>query len=48
MSGFGGLAVALMPNGTGYYYVSDGYEFRWADAALATEAIAPFCTGTAP
>ncbi len=47
LSGFGGLAGVLLPNGTSYYYVSDGYQFSWARAALATEAIAPFCTGVA-
>jgi len=45
MSGYGGIAAVLIPNGTAYYYVSDGYQFSWARAALATEAIAPFCTG---
>ena len=48
MSGFGGIAGVLIPNGTAYYYVSDGYQFRWARAAVATNAITPFCTGTAP
>jgi len=48
MSGFGGIAGVLIPNGTAYYYVSDGYQFRWARAALASNAITPFCTGTSP
>jgi hypothetical protein len=45
MSGFGGLAAALIPNGTAYYYVSDGGAYSWARAALATESIVPFCKG---
>ncbi len=43
MSGFGGLVAALIPNGTSYYYISDGGAFAWARAALATEMIKPFC-----
>ena len=45
MSGFGGLAAVMIPNGTAYYYVSDGGAYAWARAALATESIAPFCKG---
>ena len=45
MSGFGGLAAAMIPNGTAYYYVSDGGDYAWVRAALATESIAPFCKG---
>jgi len=45
LSGFGGLAAVLIPNGTSYYYVSDGGAYSWARAALATETIAPFCRG---
>jgi CubicO group peptidase (beta-lactamase class C family) len=46
MSGFGGLAGVIIPNDTAYYYVSDAYQFRWARAVMATEAISPFCTGS--
>ena len=45
MSGFGGLAAVMIPNGTAYYYISDGGAYAWARAALATESIAPFCKG---
>jgi hypothetical protein len=45
MSGFGGLAAVMIPNGSAYYYVSDGGAYAWARAALATESIAPFCKG---
>ncbi|MEE2878465.1 MAG: serine hydrolase, partial [Pseudomonadota bacterium] len=48
MSGFGGLVAAMLPNGVGYYYVSDGGAFRWARAALETEHISKFCTGERP
>lgn len=43
MSGYGGLTLALMPNGQTYYYVSDGYAFAWARAAAASHNDAPFC-----
>lgn len=46
MSGFGGLAAAILPNGTAYYYVSDGGAYSWARAAMATETIAAFCKGS--
>ena len=29
MSGYGGITVALFPNGTIYYYFSDGGAFSW-------------------
>ena len=45
MSGFGGIVGAIIPNGAAYYYVSDAYQFRWARAVMATEAISSFCTG---
>lgn len=48
MSGFGGIAAVLIPNGASYYYFSDGYDFRWARAVMATETISPFCTGSNP
>lgn len=43
LSGFGGIIVALMPNGVVYYYVSDGGDYVWARAARAADAIAPMC-----
>lgn len=48
MSGFGGLVGVIIPNGTAYYYVSDGGAYAWAVAALATEAISPFCKRPSP
>jgi hypothetical protein len=43
MSGFGGIIVALMPNGMTYYYFSDGGVWRWAKAAAEVNRIKPFC-----
>lgn len=43
MSGYGGLTLALMPNGQTYYYISDGYAFAWARAANASHNDTPFC-----
>ena len=43
MSGFGGIVVAMLPNGTVYYYVSDGNEFRWVRAAAESNRIRRFC-----
>ncbi len=48
LSGFGGVQVALLPNGVVYYYVSDGGAYSWAGAARAAAAIAPLCTRTNP
>ena len=43
MSGYGGIVVAMPPNGMIYYYVSDGGVFRWALAAAEMNRIRPFC-----
>lgn len=43
MSGYGGLTLALMPNGHTYYYISDGHAFAWARAAKASHSDAPLC-----
>ena len=43
MSGFGGLATVLMPNGHVYFYISDGHEYAWRHAAKASNNIKPFC-----
>jgi len=48
LSGFGGVLVALMPNGVVYYFVSDGGDYRWASAARAANTIAPMCARTNP
>jgi hypothetical protein len=43
MSGYGGILVALFPNGMTYYYFSDGGVFRWALAAAAADRLRSFC-----
>ncbi len=43
MSGFGGIIVALMPNGVTYYYFSDGGVYAWARAAAEANKIKAFC-----
>lgn len=43
MSGFGGIAVAFLPNGASYYYFSDGGEYRWGRAVRALSSLAPMC-----
>ena len=43
LSGYGGIIVALMPNGITYYYVSDGGVFAWARAAAEADRIKHFC-----
>lgn len=48
LSGFGGVIVALMPNGVVYYYVSDGHDYAWARAVQAANEIAPMCARTHP
>lgn len=43
LAGYGGILVALMPNGMVYYRVSDGGDIPWARGASAANAIKPFC-----
>lgn len=43
MSGYGGITVAMFPNGLVYYYFSDAYIFRWAGAIAAVNSVTPFC-----
>lgn len=43
MSGYGGITVAMAPNGVTYYYVSDNNEWGWAGAINETAKIAPMC-----
>ncbi len=45
LSGYGGIEVALLPNGMTYYYVSDEGVFRWALAAAEANRIRNFCQG---
>lgn len=43
MAGFGGNIVALIPNGSVYYYFSDGNQFKWAAAAAESHLISNYC-----
>ena len=41
--GVSGNVVALMPNGTTYYYFSDNKEFTWDAAVRQSNKLPPFC-----
>ena len=43
-SGYGGITVLMMPNGTTYYYFSDGDDSEWMDAVEESNYIRDFCT----
>ncbi len=43
MSGFGGINIVLMPNGTAYYYFSDGNVHRYLHAVHESHRIRPMC-----
>ncbi|MEU9240755.1 hypothetical protein [Streptomyces sp. NPDC048385] len=43
MSGFGGITVAMAPNGATYYYFSDNDEYSWSGAVNETDKISPMC-----
>lgn len=43
MSGYGGISVALIPNGTVYYVFSDGGNFAWAGVAVESNKINNYC-----
>jgi len=43
MSGFGGIVVALFPNGVVYYHFSDGGSPHWRGAIRGADAIRPLC-----
>jgi hypothetical protein len=43
MSGFGGITIAMLPNGATYWYFSDNDEFSWYDAVHEAAKLAPVC-----
>ncbi len=43
MSGFGGITIALLPNGMTYYYFSDNDEFSWLAAIIEANKIKSMC-----
>ncbi|MGP6177661.1 hypothetical protein ACTU6U_10200 [Microbacterium sp. A196] len=48
MSGFGGITVALMPNGSTYYVFSDGNEFVWNPAVTQSHRLASMTSDPEP
>ncbi len=43
MSGYGGITVLMLPNGTAYYVFSDNDSFLWMDAAQESHAMRSLC-----
>ena len=43
MSGYGGISVVLMPNGSTYYYFSDNNEFDWYNAVNESNKLSSMC-----
>jgi hypothetical protein len=43
LSGFGGITVALLPNGMVYYYFSDSGIFKWAQPVIEAHKIRSIC-----
>jgi len=43
MSGYGGITVVMMPNGSTYYYFSDNNEFAWYTAVNESNELSPMC-----
>jgi CubicO group peptidase (beta-lactamase class C family) len=43
MSGYGGITVVLMPNGSSYYYFSDNNEFSWYGAVNESNKLEQMC-----
>jgi hypothetical protein len=43
LSGYGGISVALLPNGTLFYVFSDKGRFEWLSAAIESNRIRNFC-----
>ncbi|MFM9670935.1 hypothetical protein [Streptomyces galilaeus] len=44
MSGYGGITIAMMPNGSTYYYFSDNNEFSWSAAVAESNKLAPMAS----
>lgn len=43
MSGYGGITILLLPNGSTYYYFSDDDTYLWMDAAVESHHIRSLC-----
>lgn len=46
MSGFGGISVVLMPNGSSYYVFSDNNNYEWGDVVLQSNKLTPMANGS--
>ncbi len=44
MSGFGGITIALLPNGMTYYVFADSGQFQWSEAAAEANRQRDFCS----
>ncbi|MGI9625701.1 MAG: hypothetical protein ACR2QM_02595, partial [Longimicrobiales bacterium] len=43
MSGYNGMVIALMPNGTSFYFSNDGRDFDFTVAMREADKITPYC-----
>lgn len=43
MSGYGGITVAMMPNGVTYYYFSDNEEYSWSSSVNEANKLVSHC-----
>ncbi|MCB1844520.1 MAG: hypothetical protein KDI09_16280, partial [Halioglobus sp.] len=43
MSGHGGISVVMFPNDTVFYHFTDGYVYRWREAAIESNKIRNMC-----
>lgn len=43
MSGYGGISIAMLPDGVNFYLFSDNYEFGWETAVWELNKIATVC-----
>ena len=44
MSGFGGITVAMMPNGVTFYYFGDDQQFDWTRAVTVSNTVKALCS----
>jgi hypothetical protein len=43
MSGYGGIVVAMLPNGGVYYYFSDSNQHTFSNAAIEANKALNYC-----
>jgi len=48
LSGYGGITIALLPNGAAYYFFSDGGSFDWDRAFIEAHSLRSGCPGGPP